>query len=99
MAAIALLRLYAYTNEAGYRERAQQTIGLLAGMAGQYGLFAATYGIAAVYFLQPHTQVVVVGSGEAADRLYACAVQQFNSGKRCSGLPPTKLSLKIFRRR
>ena len=81
MAAIALLRLYAYTNEAGYRERAQQTIGLLAGMAGQYGLFAATYGIAAVYFLQPHTQVVVVGSGEAADRLYACAVQQFNFGK------------------
>ncbi len=81
MAAIGLLRLHAYTNEAAYQDRAKQTIELLAGTAGQYGLFAATYGIAAVHFSQPHIQVVVVGSGEAADRLYAAGVQAFKFGK------------------
>jgi uncharacterized protein len=81
MAAIALLRLHAYTNDAAYQDRAKQTIELLAGRAGQYGLFAATYGIAAVHFSQPHIQVVVVGSGEAADRLYASGVQAFHFGK------------------
>src|SRR5215471_1136330 len=48
MAAVALLRLHAYTNEVTYREQAEQTLEVLAGMAGQYGIFAATYGIAAV---------------------------------------------------
>jgi uncharacterized protein YyaL (SSP411 family) len=91
MAAIALLRLHAYTNEAGYRDRAKQTIELLAGTPGQYGLFAATYGIAAVHFSQPHTQVIVVGSGEAADRLYASAVEQFNFGKAVLGLSTDKV--------
>ncbi len=82
MAAIALLRLACvYQRSRLTRSEPSRRLELLAGMAGQYGLFAATYGIAAVYFSQPHTQVVVVGSGEAADRLYACAVQQFNFGK------------------
>ncbi len=47
MAAIALLRMHDYTGENGYREKAERTLGLLAGVAGQYGLFAGTYGIAA----------------------------------------------------
>jgi len=50
MAAIALLRMEAYTGVAEYRAKAEATLELLAGAAGQYGLFAATYGIAAVYF-------------------------------------------------
>jgi uncharacterized protein YyaL (SSP411 family) len=81
VAAIALLRMHAYTHELSYREKAEQTLEILAGVAGQYGLFAATYGIAAVHFSQPHTQVVVVGSGEPADELYASAVASFDLNK------------------
>ncbi len=81
VAAIALLRLHAYTNQASYHRRAGQTIEILAGMAGQYGLFAATYGIAAVHFAKPHTQVIVVGSDETSGRLYASAIRDFNFGK------------------
>jgi len=73
-AAIALLRMHGYTDQAGYREKAEQTLELLAGTAGQYGLFAATYGIAAVYFAQPHTQIVIVGEDETAQQLYAEAI-------------------------
>src|SRR5207248_7038155 len=77
VAAIALLRMHAYTNELSYREKAEQTLDILAGVAGQYGLFAATYGIAAVHFSQPHTQVIVVGSGQQADRLEKAANSVF----------------------
>jgi uncharacterized protein YyaL (SSP411 family) len=81
VAAIALLRLYAYTNEQKYREKAEQTLEVLAGVAGQYGLFAATYGIAGVQLSQPHAQVIVVGNGELADQLYAEAVAPFSVSK------------------
>jgi uncharacterized protein YyaL (SSP411 family) len=81
MAAIALTRLYGYTNEAKYREKAQQTLNILAGAAHQYGIFVSTYAIAAVYFSQPHTQVVVVGDDEQAEELQAAAVADFSYGK------------------
>jgi len=74
MAAIALLRMQAYTGDEGYREKAKRTLALLAGSAPQYGLFAATYGIAAVYAAYPHTQVVVLGEDETASELYAEAL-------------------------
>jgi uncharacterized protein YyaL (SSP411 family) len=79
-AAIALLRLHGYTNDAShndasYRERAEQTLEVYAGVAGQHGIFAATYGLAVVHFMQPHTQVVVVGKDEAAAELYRAAVR------------------------
>jgi uncharacterized protein len=77
VAAIALLRLHAYTNDVSYREKAEQTIEVLAGVAGQYGIFAATYGIAAVYLSRPHTQVVIIGSDALADQLYATAIAPF----------------------
>jgi uncharacterized protein len=81
MAAIALTRLYGYTNEPKYREKAQQTLNILAGAAHQYGIFVSTYAIAAVYFSQPHTQVVVVGDDEQAEELQAAAVADFSYGK------------------
>jgi len=80
-AAIALLRLHAYTNEEALRDKAEQTIELIAGLAGQFGLFAATYGIAAVHLAHPHTQIVIVGSGELADRLYDAGVASYSAGK------------------
>jgi uncharacterized protein len=81
VAAIALLRLHSYTDEPGYRDKAEQTIELLAGVAGQYGLFAATYGIAAVHLSQPHIQVVVVGEDELAEQLWRAAVKPFSATK------------------
>jgi hypothetical protein len=74
-AAIALLRLHGYTNEDSYREKAEQTLDVFAGVAGQHGIFAATYGLAVMHFSHPHTQVVVVGQDEAAERLYRAAVR------------------------
>ncbi len=81
MAAIALLRMHGYTDEAGYRDKAEATLELLAGAAGQYGLFAATYGIAAVYFAEPHTQIVVAGEDETAEQLYDEAIAASSFGK------------------
>src|ERR1700674_1742132 len=78
-AAIALLRLHGYVNDAldnyGYRDKAEQTFEVYAGVAGQHGIFAATYGLAVMHFSQPHTQVVVVGKNEVAAELYRAAVR------------------------
>jgi uncharacterized protein len=80
-AAIALFRLHAYTADPGYQRKAEQTLQLLAGVAGQYGLFVATYAMAGLHFSQPHTQVIVVGHGEAANLLYQQAVVPFSLTK------------------
>jgi len=79
-AAIALLRLHGYAgdasdNDASYRDKAEQTLEVYAGVAGQHGIFAATYGLAVMHFSQPHTQVVVVGKDEVAAELYQAAVR------------------------
>ena len=75
VAAIALLRMHTYADEASYRDKAERTLELLAGAAGQYGIFAGTYGIAAQYFSEPHTQIVIMGEDETADELYRQAIR------------------------
>ena len=72
-AAIALLRLHAYTDEPSYRERAERTLELYAPVAAQHGIFAATYGLAVASFTEPHTQVIIVGKDEAAANLFQAA--------------------------
>jgi uncharacterized protein len=79
-AAIALLRLHGYANDASncdapYRDKAEQTLEVYAGVAGQHGIFAATYGLAVMHFIQPHTQVVIIGRDEVATDLYRTAVR------------------------
>jgi uncharacterized protein YyaL (SSP411 family) len=84
-AAIALLRLHEYAHDsshddsskkdASYRDEAERTLEVYAGVAGQHGIFAATYGLAVVYFVHPHRQVVVVGRDEAAKELYRAAAR------------------------
>ena len=81
VAAIALLRLYAFTNQSKYREQAEHTLEILAGSAGQYGIFAATYGIAAVHLSQPHSQIVIIGEDKQADEFYAMAARPFGFGR------------------
>jgi len=67
MAAIALLRLHHYTGEDGHRDKAEQTLETFAGVVGQFGIFAATYGIALVHWLENPIQVVVISEREADD--------------------------------
>ncbi|MGA2857727.1 MAG: thioredoxin domain-containing protein [Candidatus Sulfotelmatobacter sp.] len=76
MAAIALVRLFHYTGDARYRDQAEQTLETFAGVAEQYGIFAATYGIAAVHWLEERVQVVVIagnGGDDVGDELVAAA--------------------------
>lgn len=80
-AAIALLRLHAYTNQASHREIAENTLEAFAGIAEHYGMFASTYAMALDMYLHSHTQVVVAGSGEEADRLVAAAIAPFSLNK------------------
>ena len=90
MAAIALLRLHGFTNDTSYRDRAEQTMETFAGIAEQFGIFAATYGIASVHFSQPHTQVVLVGSGEQAEQLWMAAAAGFAFNKSAIRLTPNE---------
>lgn len=91
-AAIALLRLHAYTNDASYREKAEQTLEVFAGLAAQVGIFGATYGIAAVHYSQPHTQVVVVGTDAAAHNLADAASQPFALNKSVLHFPENEVT-------
>jgi len=68
-ATIALLRLYAYTNDQRYREKAEDTLEVFAGAAEQFGIYAGTYGLAASWLARPYTQVVVLGEDEKAEAL------------------------------
>ena len=90
VAAIALLRMHGYTHDAGYRDKAEQTLEVFAGMAEQYGIFGSSYGIAAVHFSQPHTQVVVIGAGEQAERMRATASAGFSFNKAVIKLSPNE---------
>jgi uncharacterized protein YyaL (SSP411 family) len=89
-AAIALLRLHDYTNagvdnqgadkNVSYRDHAEQTLELYAGVAGQHGIFAATYGLAVARYIQPHTLVAIVGKDDVAAELYWAAVRPLGLG-------------------
>src|SRR5271169_54473 len=80
-AAIALLRLYAYTNDAKYHDKAEDTLEVFAGAAEQFGIYAGTYGIAATWLSKPHTQAVVVGEGEKSADLLKAAIAPFAVNK------------------
>ena len=80
MAAIALARMHHYTGNAGYRDKAQETLETFAGVAEQFGIFAASYGIAVVHRLESPVQVVVIAEdedGDSAEKLLAEAVRPF----------------------
>ena len=80
-AALGLLRLHALSGDNRYRDIAQDTLEVFAGVAEQFGIYAGTYGIASVWLARPHLQVVVVGQGGAAEALYAAAVRPFALNK------------------
>ena len=81
IAAIALLRLHAYTGETSYRQKAEQTLAAFAGAATRHGMFAATYALSVQHLLQPYTQVVVIGHDEISNQLCRVALHPLSLTK------------------
>jgi len=83
VAAIALIRMHAFTGDDRYCAFAQKTLEAFAGIAPQYGLFAATYGLAATLFAHHPLQVVITGPANdpTAQALEAAAHRVFRFGK------------------
>jgi len=83
VAVMALTRMHAFTEDQRYHDWAKKTLEAFAGVAPQYGLFAATYGLAATLFAERPTQVVITGAiGDAeAQKLEEAAKGVFRFGK------------------
>jgi uncharacterized protein len=62
VAAIVLDRLYAFTGERLYHGWAEKTLEAFAGRAAQFGIFAATYGLAVLLHTRSVLQVVILGT-------------------------------------
>jgi uncharacterized protein YyaL (SSP411 family) len=90
VAVIALLRMHAFTGDNRYHAFAQKTLEAFSGIAPQYGLFAATYGLAATLFAHHPMQVVVTGAAgdPAAQALEAAANSIYRFGKSVLRLTP-----------
>jgi uncharacterized protein YyaL (SSP411 family) len=75
MAVIALMRMHHYRLEPDYRDKAEQTLETFAGSAEQFGIFAATYGIAVLHFLESPVQAVIIdGEDGKASALESAAL-------------------------
>jgi uncharacterized protein YyaL (SSP411 family) len=83
VAAIALIRMQAFTGDDRYHAFAQKTLEAFAGIAPQYGLFAATYGLAATLFAHHPIQVVITGpaNDSTAQSLEAAAHRAYRFAK------------------
>jgi uncharacterized protein len=90
VAAIALIRMHAYTGDARYYDFAKKTLEAFAGIAPQYGMFAATYGLAATLFARHPIQVVVTGRADdpAAKALEDAAHRTYRFGKSVLRITP-----------
>jgi uncharacterized protein YyaL (SSP411 family) len=97
VAAIALIRMHAFTGEDRYHAFAQKTLEAFAGIAPQYGLFAATYGLAATLFAHHPIQVVITGNANdpAAQALEAAAHHVFRFGKSVLRVTPETRQLHL----
>ncbi|HUL33204.1 MAG TPA: thioredoxin domain-containing protein [Candidatus Eisenbacteria bacterium] len=91
VAAMALTRMHAYTNDAKYHDWAKKTLEAFASIAPQYGLFAATYGLAAILFADHPTLVVITGTeaDPAATQLERAANDVFRFGKAVLRVTPS----------
>ncbi len=90
VAAMLLDRLYAYTGKNLYHDRARATLETFAGAAPEFGLFAATYGLATLLHARHPLQIVVTGSAgdEVAAQLERRARSYYRFGKAVLRLTP-----------
>jgi uncharacterized protein YyaL (SSP411 family) len=96
-AAILLDRLYGYTGEARYREHAEATLEAFAGIAPQYGIHAANYGLAALLHARGALDVVVTGAtgDPQAAALEEAAQSVYRFGKAVLRVTPESLATGI----
>ena len=94
VAAMVLDRLASYTLNNDYRQKARQTLEAFAGLADAYGLFAATYGLAALLHTRQPMEVVVVGARNDArtQALLRAAHDTFRFGKAVLQYDPKEIS-------
>ena len=94
VAAIVLDRLYALTGEKLYREWAEKTLEAFAALAPKYGLFAATYGLAALLHARHPLQVVITGAAgdPKAVALEKGAYETYRFGKVVLRVTPEQLA-------
>jgi uncharacterized protein YyaL (SSP411 family) len=81
--ALALDRVWLLTHEARYRDAARRALEAVAGVAPQYGLYAAMFGIAAHYHLHPPASAIIVGDldDDATQALWATARETYRPGR------------------
>jgi uncharacterized protein len=94
VAVIVLDRLYAFTGEKLYREWAEKTLEAFVGLVPQYGLYAATYGLAAQLHARHPLQVVVLGAAgdPQAATLEKTANEMYRFGKAVLRVTPETLA-------
>lgn len=97
VAGIALIRMHAITGDPRYYDFAQKTLEAFAGIAPQYGMFAATYGLAATLFARHPVQVVITGRADdpAAQALEDAAHQVYRFGKSVLRITPEAQQLQL----
>jgi uncharacterized protein YyaL (SSP411 family) len=97
VAAIALIRMHAFTGDDRYHAFAQKTLEAFAGIAPQYGLFAATYGLTATLFAHHPIQVVITGDSNdpVAQALEAAAHRVYRFGKSVLRVTPETPQLQL----
>jgi len=90
VAAMALTRMHAYTDDLKYYDHAKCTLEAFVGVAPQFGLFAASYGLAAILFAEHPTQVVITGAAgdDAAAKLEQAANSVYRFGKALLRITP-----------
>jgi uncharacterized protein YyaL (SSP411 family) len=94
VAAIVLDRLHAFTGEKLYRDWAEKTLEAFAALAPKYGLFAATYGLAALLHARHPLQVVVTGDAgdPKATELEKAASETYRFGKALLRVTPQQIA-------
>jgi hypothetical protein len=94
VAAIVLDRLYAYTDDKLYHDWAEKTLEAFVGLVPQYGLFAATYGLAALLHARHPLQVVVTGPecDSKATELEKAANEIYRFGKAVLRVTPGRIA-------
>lgn len=94
IAAMVLSRFYGLTANAKYRDAAARTLEAFAGIVPQYGLFAATFGLAAVLHARHSLQVVITGRADdpVAQKLEEAAHSIYRFGKAVLRVTPERLA-------
>jgi uncharacterized protein len=80
-AMIAVMRLFHFTNNSTYKDKAEDTLETFAGVLNHFGIFAATFGIGLRLYLEPAIQVIIVGDDATAEELQSAALSLFAVNK------------------